>query len=140
MTSSVLRRVLSPTAVLCALALGSTLPVTGHAAPDQSNVSSTFGDSTSDTGLSQDNDTATTTRRNGNEHMTVRGHHSLPAGYQDAPSVDFTHGPDPDHDIASHRDSVTGSNLTHFGSAYQDTGPQRGQLGDATGNGWVTPR
>ncbi|GBQ88085.1 hypothetical protein AA23498_0286 [Acetobacter nitrogenifigens DSM 23921 = NBRC 105050] len=75
------------------------------------------------------------------EHMTVRGHHSLPPGYQDAPSMDMTHGPDPDHEASVQRDSVTGSNLSHFGSSYQDNGPTgRGQLGDSTGNGWVTPR
>ncbi|MXV44052.1 hypothetical protein GS501_03155 [Saccharibacter sp. 17.LH.SD] len=81
-------------------------------------------------------------RRDG-EHFHAQGHRSPPPGYQDAPSPDFQNGPDPDHQamVKSHRDSVTGSNLGAFGTAYQDSNPVRtGQLGDATGNGWVSPR
>ncbi|GBQ25974.1 hypothetical protein AA12717_2223 [Gluconacetobacter sacchari DSM 12717] len=75
------------------------------------------------------------------ENMTVQGRRSLPPGYQDAPSMDMTHGPDPDHEAGVHRDAVTGSDLSRFGNAYQSSGPYgQGQLGDATGNGWVTPR
>ena len=75
------------------------------------------------------------------ESKTVHGHRSLPPGYQDAPSMDFQHGDDPDHLAKVQRDSVTGSNLSRYGSAYQSSGPfGSGQLGDSTGNGWVTPR
>lgn len=75
------------------------------------------------------------------EDMTVKGRRNMPPGYQDAPSMDMTHGPDPDHEANVHRDSVTGSDLSHFGSSYQGSSPYgQGQLGDATGNGWVTPR
>ncbi len=75
------------------------------------------------------------------EDLTVKGRRSLPPGYQDAPSMDMTHGPDPDHEANVHRDAVTGTDLSRFGSAYQSSSPYgQGQLGDATGNGWVTPR
>lgn len=75
------------------------------------------------------------------EKKTVHGHRSLPPGYQDAPSMEFNHGDDPDHLAKVHRDGVTGSDLSRFGSAYQNSGPYgSGQMGDATGNGWVTPR
>jgi hypothetical protein len=75
------------------------------------------------------------------EDMTVKGRRSLPPGYQDAPSMDLNHGPDPDHEANVHRDAVTGSDLSHFGTAYQNSSPYgQGQMGDATGNGWVTPR
>lgn len=75
------------------------------------------------------------------EDMTVQGRRSLPPGYQDAPSMDMNHGPDPDHEANVHRDSVTGTDLSRFGSAYQSSSPYgQGQLGDSTGNGWVTPR
>lgn len=79
----------------------------------------------------------------GGEHYRAQGHRPPPPGYQEAPSTEFQNGPDPDHEaqVKSHRDSVTGSNLGAFGSAYQDSSPtQSGQLGDATGNGWVAPR
>ena len=75
------------------------------------------------------------------EKKTVHGHRSLPPGYQDAPSMDFNHGDDPDHLAKVHRDGVTGADLSRYGSAYQNSGPfGSGQLGDSTGNGWVTPR
>ncbi|GAA3661346.1 MULTISPECIES: hypothetical protein [Acetobacter] len=75
------------------------------------------------------------------EAKTVHGHRSLPPGYQDAPSMEFQHGDDPDHLAKVHRDSVTGSDLSRYGSAYQNSGPfGSGQVGDSTGNGWVTPR
>ncbi|GAL97957.1 hypothetical protein FOH24_16045 [Acetobacter tropicalis] len=75
------------------------------------------------------------------EKRTVHGHRNLPPGYQDAPSMEFNHGDDPDHLAKVHRDSITGSDLSRYGSAYQSSGPYgSGQLGDSTGNGWVTPR
>ncbi|GBQ12743.1 hypothetical protein [Swaminathania salitolerans] len=75
------------------------------------------------------------------EHLTARGRHSLPPGYQETPSTEFKHGPDPDHADNVQRDAVTGADLSHFGSAYSNSSPvQSGQLGDATGNGWVAPR
>ncbi|MCI1436900.1 hypothetical protein [Acetobacter indonesiensis] len=75
------------------------------------------------------------------EKQTVHGHRNLPPGYQDAPSMEFNHGDDPDHLAKVHRDAVTGSDLSRYGSAYQSSGPYgSGQMGDATGNGWVTPR
>ncbi|MBB2201279.1 hypothetical protein [Gluconacetobacter tumulisoli] len=75
------------------------------------------------------------------DQMTVKGRRNLPPGYQDAPSMELNHGPDPDHEANVHRDAVTGSDLSRFGSAYQGSGPYgQGQLGDSTGNGWVTPR
>lgn len=83
------------------------------------------------------------TPRSGGEHYHAQGHRPPPPGYQEAPSTEFQNGPDPDHEaqVKSHRDNVTGSNLGAFGSAYQDSSPaQSGQLGDATGNGWVAPR
>jgi len=74
------------------------------------------------------------------ENHTVIGRRSLPPGYSDVPSNEINHGPDPDHLANVHRDAVTGSNLSNFGTSYQDNGPfGSGQLGDATGNGWVTP-
>jgi hypothetical protein len=55
--------------------------------------------------------------------------------------MEFQHGDDPDHLAKVHRDSVTGSDLSRYGSAYQSSGPfGSGQVGDSTGNGWVTPR
>lgn len=75
------------------------------------------------------------------EKKTVHGHRNLPPGYQDAPSMDFQHGADPDHLAKVHRDSVTGSDISKYGSAYQSSGPfGSGQVGDSTGNGWVIPR
>ncbi|WP_215765999.1 hypothetical protein [Gluconobacter cerinus] len=80
-------------------------------------------------------------KANGGEHFRARGHRSLPPGYQDAPSTEFEHGPDPDHEAGVERDSVTGANLSKFGSSYQGSNnTQSGQLGDATGNGYVAPR
>jgi hypothetical protein len=82
--------------------------------------------------------TATTGRH---ENLHVKGRRKLPPGYQDAPSMDMLHGPDPDHAQHVTRDAVTGADLSRFGSAYQDSGPTgSGSLGDSTGNGWVTPR
>ena len=75
------------------------------------------------------------------EHLTARGRHSLPPGYQETPSTEFKHGPDPDHADHIQRDAVTGTDLSRFGNAYSSSSPvQSGQLGDATGNGWVAPR
>ncbi|GAN54210.1 hypothetical protein Tasa_017_093 [Tanticharoenia sakaeratensis NBRC 103193] len=75
------------------------------------------------------------------EHYTAHGKHNLPPGYQDTPSNDINHGPDPDHLSTIQRDPVTGANLTKFGSSYTNSSPtQQGSLGDATGNGWVAPR
>jgi hypothetical protein len=74
------------------------------------------------------------------EHLTVHGKRTIPPGYAEAPTGDITHGPDPDHLSQVHRDAVTGSDLSHFGSSYQGSSPYGdGQLGDSTGNGWVTP-
>ncbi|GEN62523.1 hypothetical protein [Acetobacter oeni] len=75
------------------------------------------------------------------EHLRVKGRRSLPPGYQEAPSMDIEHGADPEHEEHIRRDSVTGADLSRFGSSYQDTGPNgTGTLGDSTGNGWVAPR
>ncbi|GBR53403.1 hypothetical protein AA106555_1283 [Neokomagataea thailandica NBRC 106555] len=77
----------------------------------------------------------------GGEHFRARGHRTPPPGYQDTPSTDFQHGPDPDHLAGVERDNVTGANLSKFGSSYQgSSNVQSGQLGDATGNGWVAPK
>lgn len=77
----------------------------------------------------------------GGEHFRARGHRKPPPGYSDTPSNDFEHGPDPDHEAGVERDSVTGANLSKFGSSYQGSNnTQSGQLGDATGNGYVAPR
>ncbi|WP_415488208.1 hypothetical protein [Acetobacter sp.] len=87
----------------------------------------------------EDSGTATTAGRHENLH--VQGRRRLPTGYQDAPSMDMTHGPDPEHAQHVTRDSVTGADLSKFGSAYQDNGPMgTGSIGDSTGNGWVAPR
>ncbi len=79
---------------------------------------------------------------NSDDRMTVHGQRGhLPPGYQDAPSMELKHGPDPDHAEHVHRDSVTGTDLSRFGSSYQASGINGdGQLGDSTGNGWVAPR
>lgn len=85
----------------------------------------------------------TTHHRSGGEHYRAQGHRPPPPGYQETPSPDFQNGPDPDHQaqVKAHRDAATGTDLRRFGSAYQDSNPtQSGQLGDATGNGWVAPR
>ncbi|GCE91628.1 hypothetical protein [Komagataeibacter diospyri] len=76
------------------------------------------------------------------DKMTVHGQRNhLPPGYEEAPSMELNHGPDPDHLEHVHRDSVTGTDLSRFGSAYQSSGINGdGQLGDSTGNGWVAPR
>ncbi|EHH69163.1 hypothetical protein [Gluconobacter morbifer] len=80
-------------------------------------------------------------RSSGGEHFRARGHRSLPPGYQDAPSTELEHGPDPDHEASIERDRNTGANLSKFGSSYQNSNnTQSGELGDATGNGWVAPR
>ncbi|GBD56459.1 hypothetical protein [Gluconobacter wancherniae] len=80
-------------------------------------------------------------QQHGGEHFRARGKRSLPPGYQDAPSNDFQHGPDPDHLAGIQRDASTGANIGKFGSSYQNSNPtQSGQLGDSTGNGWVAPR
>lgn len=77
----------------------------------------------------------------GGEHFRARGHRAPPPGYSDTPSTDFEHGPDPDHEAGVERDSGTGANISKFGSAYQGSNnTQTGQLGDATGNGYVAPR
>ncbi|AHK71761.1 hypothetical protein AD931_11275 [Gluconobacter oxydans] len=77
----------------------------------------------------------------GGEHFRARGHRKPPPGYSDTPSTDFEHGPDPDHEAGVERDSVTGANLSKFGSSYQGSNnTQSGQLGDASGNGWTAPR
>lgn len=77
----------------------------------------------------------------GGEHFRAHGHRKPPPGYSDTPSTDFEHGPDPDHEAGVERDSVTGANISKFGSSYQGSNnTQSGQLGDATGNGWTAPR
>ena len=87
----------------------------------------------------QDDGTQVTAGRHENLH--VKGHRKLPPGYQDAPSMDIEHGPDPEHAQHVVRDAVSGAALSKFGSAYQDSGPTgTGTLGDSTGNGWVAPR
>ncbi|MCX2561003.1 hypothetical protein OQ252_06275 [Acetobacter farinalis] len=88
-----------------------------------------------------DGGAASSTNSKSAEKKTVHGHRSLPPGYQDAPSMEFNHGADPDHLAKVHRDAVTGTDLSRYGSAYETSGPYgSGQMGDATGNGWVTPR
>ncbi|UMM64562.1 hypothetical protein [Aristophania vespae] len=77
----------------------------------------------------------------GGEHYRARGNRPPPPGYQEAPSMEFQNGPDPDHQAKVQRDKTTGADLSKFGTAYQDSNPtQSGELGDATGNGWVAPR
>ncbi len=52
------------------------------------------------------------------DRMTVHGQRGhLPPGYEEAPSMELNHGPDPDHLEHVHRDSVTGTDLSRFGSA-----------------------
>jgi len=105
---------------------------TSFAAPDT-------GTSADDRALQSSNQDQPAPANKG-EHLTVHGRRSLPPGYADVPSNEINHGPDPDHLANVHRDAVTGSNLSNFGSSYQNSGPfGSGQLGDATGNGWVTP-
>ncbi|MDF7674372.1 hypothetical protein PT277_03115 [Acetobacteraceae bacterium ESL0709] len=77
----------------------------------------------------------------GGEHYRARGTRPPPEGYQEAPSMEFQNGPDPDHQAKVQRDKTTGTDLTKFGTAYRDSNPmQQGEMGDATGNGWVAPR
>lgn len=77
----------------------------------------------------------------GGEHYHARGTRPPPPGYQEAPSMEFQNGPDPDHQAKVQRDKVTGTDLSKFGTAYRDSNPmQQGEMGDATGNGWVAPR
>lgn len=79
----------------------------------------------------------------GGEHITVRGHRAPPPGYTYAPSMDMTKGPDPEHQqaLSENKDAVSGANLSHYGTAYRESGPMGGgKLGDSTGNGWLTPR
>ncbi|QDH13858.1 hypothetical protein E3E12_06275 [Formicincola oecophyllae] len=84
---------------------------------------------------------ATGNKRGGGEHIHARGHRAPPKGYQEAPSVEFENGPDPDHLAKQEHDKITGTDLTQFGTAYTSHNPiQQGNLGDATGNGWVAPR
>lgn len=73
--------------------------------------------------------------------MTIHGHkNSPPPGYTYAPSMEMQNGPDPDHARRVHRDPITGANISRFGSAFTAANPtQQGQLGDATGNGWLAP-
>ncbi|AQT05533.1 hypothetical protein [Acetobacter persici] len=96
---------------------------------------------TPDDNISFGDDASSQSGQKSAEKKTVHGHRSLPPGYQDAPSMEFNHGADPDHLAKVHRDAVTGSDLSRYGSAYESSGPYgSGQMGDATGNGWVTPR
>ncbi len=90
----------------------------------------------------------TNTDQSSTEKKVVHGHRSLPPGYQDAPSMDFQYGDDPDHLAKVHRDPVTGADLSRFGSAYQSSSPfgsgtwgsfGSGGLGSSTGNGWIIP-
>ncbi len=69
------------------------------------------------------------------ESYQVTGKYHPPPGYQDTPSTDITHGPDPDDTSAMRKDPITGTDLTRFGSAYMDSNPVKtGKPGDATGN------
>ncbi|AQS86243.1 hypothetical protein A0U92_03875 [Acetobacter aceti] len=127
-----------PAAGLLLLLTATSISLSGQAMAQQSDALSgaemMSGDPTR-----EDGGAAATTGRHENLH--VKGRRKLPPGYQDAPSMDMTHGPDPDHAQHVVRDSVTGADLSKFGSAYQDSGPNgSGSMGDATGNGWVTPR
>ncbi|QCE33617.1 hypothetical protein FAI41_08515 [Acetobacteraceae bacterium] len=74
------------------------------------------------------------------EHVHAYGHHPPPRGYIAAPlQEDFKYGPDPEHHVE--HDTLTGTNLDHFGTDYQNSSPVgQGSLGDSTGNGWVAPR
>ncbi|MBO1328800.1 hypothetical protein OQ496_05000 [Acetobacter suratthaniensis] len=96
------------------------------------SISFAEGNAAMDTGSSRSSST---------EKKTVHGHRNLPPGYQDAPSMDFQHGDDPDQLAKVQRDSVTGADVTKYGSAYQASSPfGTGQVGDSTGSGWVIPR
>lgn len=79
----------------------------------------------------------------GGEHITVRGHRAPPPGYSYAPSMDMTKGPDPEHQraLAESKNSVSGANLSRYGTAYRESGPiGNAQVGDSTGGAWLTPR
>lgn len=102
-------------------------------------------------GQPYEQDTGSTTSKNtktnappamhGGEHYRAHGTRPPPAGYQEAPSMEFQNGPDPDHQAKVQRDKTTGTDLSKFGTAYRDSNPtQQGEMGDATGNGWVAPR
>lgn len=128
-----------------ALGLVASVPaIAPHAVAQTVRFSTPYQDSPTNTPSKHSSGQAqksTTTK--GGEHFHATGHRPPPPGYQDVPSTEFENGPDPDHEahLKSNRDAVTGSNLGRFGSSYQDTNPiQGGQLGDATGNGWVAPR
>ncbi|CAK7193352.1 hypothetical protein COMNV_01567 [Commensalibacter sp. Nvir] len=77
------------------------------------------------------------------ESITVRGHRTPPPGYTYAPSMNLNKGPDPDHQrgLSESKDPVSGANLSRYGTAYRESGPLgSGQVGDSTGNSWLTPR
>lgn len=140
--SSSLRRL---TALTAALGLVASVPaVISHAAAQTVHFSTPYQDAPASTQTKQSTQQAQRQApAKGGEHFHATGHRPPPPGYQDVPSTEFENGPDPDHEahLKSNRDAVTGSNLGKFGSSYQDTNPiQGGQLGDATGNGWVAPR
>lgn len=139
--SSSLKRL---TALTAALGLASLVPAAvPHAVAQTVHFSTPYQDSPTSTTSRQSSQQAKKSTTKGGEHFHATGHRPPPPGYQDVPSTEFENGPDPDHEahLKSNRDAVTGSNLGKFGSSYQDTNPiQGGQLGDATGNGWVAPR
>ncbi|BCI66613.1 hypothetical protein EDC15_104179 [Acetobacter aceti NBRC 14818] len=127
-----------PTAGLLLLLTATSVSLSGQAMAQQSDALSgaemMSGDPTR-----EDSGAGVPTGRHENLH--VKGRRKLPPGYQDAPSMDILHGPDPEHAQHVTRDAVTGADLSRFGSAYQDSGPTgSGSLGDSTGNGWVAPR
>ncbi|GBQ22531.1 hypothetical protein AA0472_0799 [Acetobacter estunensis NRIC 0472] len=128
-----------PVAILAMAAVSGPLAHHAMAAPGSdpfAGVEMTSGDPTK-----EDPSSAAAVQSRQHEHVRVRGRRKLPPGYQDAPSMELSHGPDPDHAQHVTRDAVTGADLSKFGSAYQDSGPTgTGSLGDSTGNGWVAPR
>lgn len=125
-------------------ALGLATSLSSHAVAQSVHFSTPYQDDSSSKVTSKKSTQKTTApATHGGEHFHATGHRPPPPGYQDVPSTEFENGPDPDHEahLRSNRDAVTGSNLGHFGSAYQDSNPiQGGKMGDATGNGWVAPR
>ncbi|CDG34214.1 MULTISPECIES: hypothetical protein [Acetobacteraceae] len=132
------------TAVTAALGLAALVPAAMPGAMAQTvHFSTPYQDNPATTSSKQAAQQAQKNAVKGGEHFRARGHRPPPPGYQDVPSTEFENGPDPEHEahLRSNRDAVTGSNLGKFGSSYQDTNPiQSGQVGDATGNGWVAPR
>ncbi|MBA5726658.1 hypothetical protein [Bombella mellum] len=132
------------TALTAALGLVASVPtIAPHAAAQTVHFSTPYQDTPDSTTTKQSGQQAQKSVTRGGEHFRAKGHRPPPPGYQDVPSTEFENGPDPDHEahLRSNRDAVTGSNLGKFGSSYQDTNPiQSGQVGDATGNGWVAPR